>query len=78
MGKIIRFAFFEKFFGTINSIFEFDRKDAHHEKVELLWIANFVDPMRLKSFLMESDFKSCIFKSIKYFFISFKTSFPYN
>ena len=77
MGKIIRLSFIEKFFGTINSIFEVDKKDAHQEKVLLLRIANFEDLMRLKSFLMESDFKSCIFKSIKYFLISFKTSSPY-
>ena len=73
----MRFSFNEKYSGTINSFFEVDRKDAHHEKVLLLRIASFEDLIRLKSFLMEYEFNICIFKLVKHFFISFRISFPY-
>ena len=74
---MILFSVTEKFSGTINSIFEVDKKDAHHENVLLLKIANFEDLIILKSFLIDSEFNIDIFKSIKCFFISFKNSSPY-
>ena len=65
LGRIIRFSLIEKLEGTKNSFFEFDKKDAHQEKVLLLKIANFENLIRLKSFLIESDFKIDICKSVK-------------
>ena len=65
LGRIIRFSLIEKLEGTKNSFFEFDKKDAHQEKVLLLKIANFEDLIRLKSFLIESDSKIDICKSEK-------------
>ena len=76
LGRIKRFSLIEKFEGTKNSTFEFDKKDAHHEKVLLLKIANFEHLIRLKSFLIESDFKIEICKSQKQFLSSFINSFP--
>ena len=61
----MRFSLIEKFEGTKNSFFDFDKKDAHQEKVLLLKIANFDDLIRLKSFLIESDFSIDICKSVK-------------
>ena len=65
LGRIIRFSLIEKFEGTKNSFFEFDKKDAHQEKLLFLKIANFEHLIRLKSFLIESDFKIDICKSVK-------------
>ena len=65
LGRIIRFSLIEKLEGAKNSLFEFDKKDAHQEKVLLLKIANFEDLITLKSFLIESDFKIDICKSVK-------------
>ena len=65
LGRIILFSLIEKLEGTKNSFFEFDKKDAHQEKVLLLKIANFEHLIRLKSFLIESDFKIDICKSLK-------------
>ena len=64
LGRIIRFSLIEKLEGTKNSFFEFDKKDAHQEKVLLLRIANFEDLIILKSFLIESDFRIDICKSL--------------
>ena len=61
----------------MNSFLEFDKKDAHQEKVLLLSIAKFEDLIILKSFFIEFDLRIEIFKSIKYFFISFIISLPY-
>ena len=73
LGRRIRFSLVEKLEGTKNSFFEIDKKDAHQEKVLLLKIATFEDLIMLKSFLMESDFKIDICKSLKYskFFYDF-------
>ena len=71
LGRIIRFSLIEKLEGTKNSFFEFDKKDAHQEKVLLLKIANFEDLMMLKSFSMEVDCKSDICKLAKHFLSSF-------
>ena len=60
--------------GTKNSFFEFDKKDAHQEKVLLLKIANFADLIKLKSFLIESDFIIDIRKSGKHFLSSLITA----
>ena len=68
-GRIILFSINEKFEGTKNSIFEFDRNDAHHEKVLLLNIANLEDLIMLKSFSIELDFSNDIFKLSKKLFI---------
>ena len=76
-GKGIRFSLFEKLEGTKNSFFEFDKKDAHQEKVLLLKIANFADLIILKSFLIESEFLIDICKSGRNFLRSFITLFPY-
>ena len=65
LGRIILFSLIEKLEGTKNSFFEFDKKDAHQEKVLLLKIANFEHLIRLKSFFIESDFKIEICKSVK-------------
>ena len=56
---------------------EFDKKDAHQEKVLLLNIAKFEDLIILKSFFIEFDLRIEIFKSIKYYFISFIISLAY-
>ena len=77
LGRSIRFSEFEKLEGTKNSFFEFDKKDAHHEKVLFPKIANFEDLITLKSFLIEFDFKIDICKSLKDFLSFFITSFPY-
>ena len=52
----------------MNSFLEFDKKDAHQEKVLLLNIAKLEDLIILKSFFMEFDLRIEIFKSTKYFF----------
>ena len=65
LGRIKRFSLIEKLEGTKNSFFDFDKKDAHQEKVLLLKIANFEDLIRLKSFLIESDFTIDTCKSVK-------------
>ena len=65
LGRIICFSLIEKLEGTRNSFFEFDRKDAHQEKVLLLKTANFELLIRLKSLFIESDFKIDICKSVK-------------
>ena len=65
LGRIIRFSLIEKLEGTKNSFFEFEKKEAHQEKVLLLKIDNFDDLIRLKSFLIESDFTIDICKSVK-------------
>ena len=65
LGRIIRFSLIEKLEGTKNSFFEFDKKDAHQEKVLLLKTANFEHLIKLKSFFIESDFKIDICKSVK-------------
>ena len=65
LGRSMRFSLVEKLEGTKNSFFEFDKKDAHQEKVLLPKIANFEDLIRLKSFLIESDFTIETCKSVK-------------
>ena len=76
-GRIILFSRDEKLEGTKNSVFVFDRKDAHQEKVLLLKIANLEDLIILKSSLIELELSNDIFKSSKHFFISFIISLLY-
>ena len=71
-GKSIRFSFVEKLEGTKNSFFEFDRKEAHQEKVLLLKIENLEDLITLKSFLIEAGFWIDILRSVKEFLSSFE------
>ena len=77
LGRSIRFSLVEKLEGTKNSFFEFDKKDAHHEKVLLLKIAICADLITLKSFLIESDLTIDICKLVKQFLSSLITSLPY-